>query len=64
MGIKIKYNRTFTVNQNVERFKLDKEVYDLTLFDKGVSGKEYCRCSQQSLMVGRKGNECGGERNG
>jgi hypothetical protein len=62
--MKIKYNRTSTINQNGVRFKLDKEVYDLTLFDKGVSGKEYGRCSQQSPMVGRKGNECGGERNG
>ncbi len=37
--MKIKYNRTSTINQIGERFKLDKEVYDLTLFDKGVSGK-------------------------
>jgi DNA invertase Pin-like site-specific DNA recombinase len=37
--MKIKYNRTSTINQDGERFKLDKEVYDLTLFDKGVSGK-------------------------
>lgn len=39
MGMKIKYNRTSTINQSGERYKLDKEVYDLTLFDKGVSGK-------------------------
>ncbi|SNS17373.1 Site-specific DNA recombinase [Belliella buryatensis] len=39
MGMKIKYNRTSTINQTGERYKLDKEVYDLTLFDKGVSGK-------------------------
>jgi DNA invertase Pin-like site-specific DNA recombinase len=39
MGMKIKYNRTSTINQEGERFKLDKDVYDLTLFDKGVSGK-------------------------
>ena len=39
MGMKIKYNRTSTINQDGERFKLDQEVYDLTLFDKGVSGK-------------------------
>ncbi|WP_170932441.1 recombinase family protein [Belliella buryatensis] len=37
--MKIKYNRTSTINQTGERYKLDKEVYDLTLFDKGVSGK-------------------------
>jgi DNA invertase Pin-like site-specific DNA recombinase len=39
MGMKIKYNRTSTINQEGERFKLDKDIYDLTLFDKGVSGK-------------------------
>jgi DNA invertase Pin-like site-specific DNA recombinase len=39
MRMKIKYNRTSTINQSGERYKLDKDVYDLTLFDKGVSGK-------------------------
>jgi DNA invertase Pin-like site-specific DNA recombinase len=39
MNMKIKYNRTSTINQEGERFKMDKDVYDLTLFDKGVSGK-------------------------
>ncbi len=39
MGLKIKYNRTSTIQQEGERFKLDKDNYDLTLFDKGVSGK-------------------------
>lgn len=39
MGMKIKYNRTSTINQMGERYKLDKEGYDLTLFDRGVSGK-------------------------
>ena len=37
--MRIKYNRTSTLQQDGERFKLDKEKYDLTLFDKGVSGK-------------------------
>jgi DNA invertase Pin-like site-specific DNA recombinase len=37
--MKIKYNRTSTINQEGERFKLDKDIYDMTLFDKGVSGK-------------------------
>jgi len=36
--MKVKYNRTSTINQDGERFKLDKTEYDLTLFDKGVSG--------------------------
>jgi DNA invertase Pin-like site-specific DNA recombinase len=39
MGMKIKYNRTSTINQTGERYKLDEDGYDLTLFDKGVSGK-------------------------
>ena len=39
MGMKIKYNRTSTLNQTGERYKLDDDGYDLTLFDKGVSGK-------------------------
>ncbi len=37
--MKIKYNRTSTLNQGGQRFQLDKSEYDLTLFDKGVSGK-------------------------
>ncbi len=37
--MRIKYNRTSTINQSGERFKLDKSNYDLILFDKGVSGK-------------------------
>ena len=35
----IKYNRTITINQKGERFKLDKDNYDLTINDFGVSGK-------------------------
>ena len=37
--MRIKYNRTSTINQDGERFKLDKDNYDLVLFDRGVSGK-------------------------
>ena len=36
--MKIKYQRTSTVSQHGERFKTDKNNYDLVLFDKGVSG--------------------------
>ena len=39
MGLKCKYNRTSTLHQHGERFGLDNDNYDLTLFDKGVSGK-------------------------
>ena len=35
----IKYNRTSTINQKGERFKLDRGKYDLTINDFGVSGK-------------------------
>lgn len=37
--MRIKYNRTSTINQQGERFNLDTDNYDLTIFDKGVSGK-------------------------
>ena len=37
--MRVKYNRTSTIQQEGERFKLDKDNYDLTLFDKGISGK-------------------------
>ena len=37
--MRIKYNRTSTLQQEGERFKLDTDGYDLTIFDKGVSGK-------------------------
>jgi DNA invertase Pin-like site-specific DNA recombinase len=37
--MRIKYNRTSTINQDGERFKLDTDNYDFVLFDKGVSGK-------------------------
>ena len=37
--MRVKYNRTSTISQQGERFKLDKDNYDLVLFDKGVSGK-------------------------
>lgn len=37
--MRIKYNRTSMIFQQGNRFQLDKSDYDLTLFDKGVSGK-------------------------
>ena len=37
--MRIKYNRTSTINQHGERFKLDRENYDYILNDFGVSGK-------------------------
>ena len=36
--MKVKYNRTSTISQLGNRFSLDTEKYDLTIFDKGVSG--------------------------
>ena len=37
--MKVKYNRTSMISQEGSRFELDNDNYDLTLFDKGVSGK-------------------------
>jgi DNA invertase Pin-like site-specific DNA recombinase len=37
--MKIKYNRTSTLNQDGNRFTDDTDVYDKVIFDKGVSGK-------------------------
>ena len=36
--MKIKYQRTSTMEQHGERFTLDKEHYDQTIFDRGISG--------------------------
>jgi DNA invertase Pin-like site-specific DNA recombinase len=36
--MKVKYNRTSTIGQLGNRFSLDTEKYDFTIFDKGVSG--------------------------
>ena len=50
--MKVKYNRTSTINQEGERFKLDKDIYDLTLFDKGVSGKiPFSKREQGSVLI-------------
>jgi len=32
--MRIKYNRTSTLLQDGKRFELDKDLYDLTLFDR------------------------------
>lgn len=36
--MRVKYNRTSTIQQDGNRFELDNNPYDLVLFDKGVSG--------------------------
>ena len=36
--MKLKYNRTSTMNQDGERFKVDEDQYSKTIMDKGVSG--------------------------
>jgi DNA invertase Pin-like site-specific DNA recombinase len=51
MGMKIKYNRTSTINQIGERFKMDEERYDLTLFDKGVSGKVAFKKREKGMVL-------------
>ncbi len=54
----IKYNRTSTYQQEGKRFDLDKDTYDITLFDKGVSGaipfKERPQASQLWQLVQEK----------
>lgn len=37
-NLKIKYQRTSTVQQHGERFKTDKSTYDMVFFDRGISG--------------------------
>ena len=37
--MRIKYNRTSTLNQDGNRFTEDTDLYDKVIFDKGVSGK-------------------------
>lgn len=50
--MKVKYNRTSTINQDGERFKLDETKYDLTLFDKGVSGKiPFSKREQGNVLI-------------
>jgi DNA invertase Pin-like site-specific DNA recombinase len=36
--MRVKYNRTSTMNQDGERFKVDEDQYSKTIMDKGVSG--------------------------
>lgn len=36
--MRVKYNRTSTMNQDGERFKVDEDHYSKTIMDKGVSG--------------------------
>jgi len=36
--MKVKYQRTFTMEQHGERFGMDVDGYDLILFDRGISG--------------------------
>ena len=36
--MKVKYQRTSTMEQHGERFGLDKEHYNHILFDRGISG--------------------------
>ena len=36
--MKVKYQRTSTMEQHGERFGMDVDGYDLILFDRGISG--------------------------
>lgn len=56
--MKIKYQRTSTIQQHGDRFKTDEDKYDLVFFDKGISGtrpfKERTEASKIVELVKKK----------
>ena len=49
--MKIKYQRTSTMEQHGERFGMDKEQYDLVLFDRGISGTKPFRERTNGIKI-------------
>lgn len=49
--MKIKYQRTSTLNQHGNRFEMDKSSYDLVLFDKGISGTKLFKDRPQASKI-------------
>jgi DNA invertase Pin-like site-specific DNA recombinase len=49
--MKVKYQRTSTMEQHGERFGLDKEHYDLVLFDRGISGTKPFRERTNGIKI-------------
>ena len=49
--MRVKYQRTSTIEQHGERFGMDKETYDLVLFDRGISGTKPFRERTNGIKI-------------
>ena len=49
--MKVKYQRTSTMEQHGERFGMDKEQYDLVLIDRGISGTKPFRERTNGIKI-------------
>ena len=49
--MRVKYQRTSTIEQHGERFGMDKEQYDLVLFDRGISGTKPFRERTNGIKI-------------
>ena len=49
--MRVKYQRTSTIEQHGERFGMDKEQYDLILFDRGISGTKPFRERTNGIKI-------------
>lgn len=49
--MKVKYQRTSTISQHGNRFDMDKNHYDLVLFDQGISGTRPFKSRTQALKI-------------
>ena len=49
--MKVKYQRTSTMEQHGDRFGMDKEQYDLVLFDRGISGTKPFRERTNGIKI-------------
>ena len=49
--MKVKYQRTSTMEQHGDRFGMDKEQYDLILFDRGISGTKPFRERTNGMKI-------------
>ena len=49
--MRVKYQRTSTIEQHGERFGMDKEQYDLVLFDRGISGTKPFRDRTNGIKI-------------
>jgi DNA invertase Pin-like site-specific DNA recombinase len=49
--MRVKYQRTSTIEQHGERFGMDKEQYELVLFDRGISGTKPFRERTNGIKI-------------